>query len=452
MNQRENRGQILYVDDEPEVRESTSQTLMLAGFDVLSFSTAHQLLEHVLRNMEGIVVTDVKMPQMDGLALLSRVLEVDEDIPVVLVSGHGDIPMAVQAIRDGAYDFVEKAGDPDEFVDVVRRAVEKRKLVIENRTLRRELDCGGELEQLIVGKSSTMEMLRQTIINLAATDVDILIRGETGTGKELAARCLHDFGPRRDHPFVAVNCGALPETIIESELFGHEPGAFTGADKLRIGKFEYGDGGTLFLDEIESMPVGLQVKLLRVLQERVVERLGKNRPIPVDIRVIAASKVDLLQASEQGLFRADLYYRLNVVNIELPPLRTISEDSLLLFTHFCELAGKRYKKVVPKLNSQLTGLLHDHDWPGNMRELRNMADRFVLGLPPDCGGSATSSQEQPAGDDLSGRLESYEKKIIVDELTRHDGRVGETARALSIPRKKLYLRMRKYGLERKEYQ
>lgn len=445
------QGQILFVDDEPEVLESTGQTLMLEGFEVTSFLSAQSALEHISRDWPGIVVTDMKMPGMDGFSLLNRILEVDPDIPVVLVSGHGDIPMAIQAIRDGAYDFIEKASDPEQFIDVVQRALEKRKLVMENRALRRELDSAGELERLIVGKSHQIEMLRRSVSSLAATDVDVLVMGETGSGKELVVRCLHEFSGRREKPFVALNCGALPEEIVESELFGHEAGSFTGASQKRIGKIEYANGGTLFLDEIESMPLGVQVKLLRVLQERVVDRLGKNRPVPVDIRVIAASKENLLQATEQGSFRADLYYRLNVVNIVLPPLRNLSEDILLLFGHFADLAAKRYNSQVPLFDPEIVALLQARDWPGNMRELRNIAERFVLGLPLGSSASLFPRQDQAGNRDLSSRVEGYEKQLIAEELRRHNGRVGETAEALGVPRKKLYLRMQKYDLERKEY-
>ncbi len=302
MTQCDGVRQVLLVDDESEVRASIAQTLELEGFEVTSLSGAAAALEQLSYAWPGIVLSDLKMPQMNGLTFLSKVMEIDAEMPFVIVSAHGDIPMAVQAMRDGAYDFLEKTAYPEQLITVVRRAMDKRALVLENRTLRREMDAQGELERRIIGKSPPMEALRNLVSSLSETDVDILIYGETGTGKELVARCLHEFGLRKAEPFVALNCGALPENTIESELFGHEAGAFTGASKRRIGRIEYAKGGTLFLDEIESMPLSLQVKLLRILQERTIERMGSNEQIPVDIRVIAAPRPTCWLLPGRGVF------------------------------------------------------------------------------------------------------------------------------------------------------
>ncbi|NUB15261.1 response regulator, partial [Azospirillum brasilense] len=306
-------GSVLFVDDERSVRLAGQQALELAGFDVTACDGAERALRHLGRDWPGALVTDVRMPQIDGLELMERALALDPELPVILITGHGDVPMAVEAMRRGAYDFLEKPFPSDRLVEVTRRAVEKRRLVLENRRLRDQLAGlpAGEASP-IVGRTPGIERLRGAIAAVADTEADVLVLGETGTGKEMVARALHAGSGRRKHPFVALNCGAMPEAIFESELFGHEAGAFTGAGKRRVGRIEHASGGTLFLDEIESMPLSLQVKLLRVIQERVVEPLGSNELIPVDLRVVAATKVDLRKAASEGKFREDLYYRLNV--------------------------------------------------------------------------------------------------------------------------------------------
>src|SRR5690606_32206788 len=282
--------------------------------------------------------------------------------------------------------------------------------------------------------------LRTLVADLADTDVDVLILGETGAGKEVTARCLHDFSRRRDKPFVAVNCGAIPETMIETELFGHEAGAFTGAQGRRTGKLELADGGTLFLDEIESMPMSVQVRLLRALQERAIERLGGNSLISLDIRVIAATKVDLLELVAQGRFREDLYYRLNVVTLPVPPLRERREDIPLLFTYFAAQAAARMRRPEPELTPELLAQLLAHSWPGNVRELRNVAERVVLGIRDPLGGLATALAEERT-EPLAEVMDRVERAVLEAALARHGGRIGRTAEALGIMRKTLYLKM-----------
>ncbi|NIV72165.1 response regulator, partial [Candidatus Saccharibacteria bacterium] len=341
-----NINKILIVDDEEIVRKAYQYELRGKGYDADALGSAKIALERLDERWPGVVVSDIIMPEMDGLTLLKNIKNMDPDIPVVLISGQGDIPMAVKAIQEGAYDFLEKPFETSRFLDVVKRALEKRRLVLEVRELKASIEnqeTGGQ----IVGKSAVMERLRLTLKNIADTDVDLLLLGETGTGKDLVARSLHQMSKRSQKPFVAINCGAMPETIIESELFGHEAGAFTGATKRRIGKFEYAHGGTVFLDEIESMPLHLQVKLLHVLQDRVVQRVGSNEPIPVDVRVVAATKVDLKKAYEENTFRKDLFYRLNVVQIVIPPLRERKDDIPQLFQHFVLEACRKYKMDPP---------------------------------------------------------------------------------------------------------
>ncbi|MBL6945786.1 MAG: sigma-54-dependent Fis family transcriptional regulator [Rhodospirillales bacterium] len=440
------QAKVILIDDEEDVLLSAQQTLELEGLTVLPFRAAEPALDCVFPDWAGVILTDVKMPRMDGMELLRRVKEVDSEVPVILVTGHGDVPMALKAVRDGAYDFIEKPAPPEYLVDAVQRALATRLLVLENRALRRELESFSGMDGRIVGCSDGIEGVRDTIANIADTGVDVLISGETGTGKELVARCLHEFSNRQDKKFVALNCGALPESIIESELFGHEAGAFTGAAKRRIGKMEFADGGTLFLDEIESMPPGLQVKLLRVLQERSVERLGGNKTVPVDIRVIAATKVDLCAASGKGDFREDLFYRLNVANIVIPPLRERCTDIPLLFQHFLQRACKKFGRAMPKTEPARMEELMARPWPGNVRELGNFAERYVLGLA-DGDGRASSS----AAKSLPERVETFERQVIEEALRRNGGQITQTAAELGVPRKKLYLRMQKYGLNRGDF-
>ncbi len=445
-------GEILFIDDEEEVRLSGCQTLEIEGFNTIALDRAELALNHLTHNWPGIIVSDIKMPNMDGIALLDKVLEIDPAVPVILITGHADISLAVHAMRKGAYDFIEKPADPDHLIDVVRRALDKRRLEIENRGLRLEIDSLSEMERRIIGKTPVMDKLRTATMDLADTQVDILIVGETGTGKELIARCLHDFGSRRKNRFVALNCGALPESVIESELFGHEPGAFTGATKQRIGKIEYANGGTLFLDEIESMAPAIQVRILRVLQERTIERLGGNQSIPVDIRVVAASKINLLEASDNGSFREDLYYRLHVASIELPTLRDRQADILLLFNQFADAAATRYRRPKPEITAERIRNLMQRAWPGNVRELRNAAERFVLGMSRAGGADPdTVNTTGSVKGTLSDQVDQFERSVIANALNEHGGRIGETADALGLSRKTLYLRMQKNGLRRDDY-
>jgi len=315
--------------------------------------------------------------------------------------------------------------------------------VEENRRLRSEL--ADRTGHAIVGKTPAVERMRKTIAAVADADADVLVIGETGSGKEMVARALHEQSPRARHPFVALNCGAMPETIFESELFGHEAGAFTGAAKRRVGRIEFASKGTLFLDEIESMPLNLQVKLLRVLQERAVEPLGSNDTVPVDLRVVAATKLDLLKLSDEGRFRADLYYRLNVVVIPIPPLRERRDDIPLLFQHFVVQAATRYRRDPPALTPAQQHRLMTHAWPGNVRELRNAAERFVLGL---------ADTDDPAPLPLltlAEQVDLFEKSVIINELANNQGSIKATIEALGVPRKTFYDKMRKYGLRRDDY-
>ncbi len=437
---------VLLLDDDIHLRTALSQTFDLAGLRVQAYDSAEGIAEAVPAQWPGVLVTDIRMPGMNGLALLEQLQNLDGQLPVILITGHADVPLAVQAMRIGAYDFLQKPFASELLLDSVRRALAVRRLVLENRSLRLALSEQRVLGERLLGHSPSVQRLREQVSALATIQADVLILGETGSGKEVVARALHDLSARCDAPFVAINAGALAESVIESELFGHESGAFTGAQKRRIGKFEYANGGTLFLDEIESMSLDIQVKLLRLLQERVVERVGSNQLIPLDIRVIAASKENLLDAADAGRFRADLYYRLNVAQINIPPLRQRSEDVLPLFQHFVSAASDKHAIPEPTLTPVTRALLLGHEWPGNVRELQNAAERFALGL--DLATSPALATAVIAADDLplNEQVDAYERSLIARELLNPHQSLREVAEALQLPRKTLHDKLRKYGL------
>jgi len=443
------QGRILIVDDDPANISRIEQALEAIGCQSVSAPDGAQALAALSRlsgphGFPGVVITDMKMPVMDGLELLERARAIDGDLPVILITAYGDVASAVKAMKNGAYDFIERPFEADMLRTRVVRALEKRALVLENRRLKGELANRSGIAARLIGNSPIMQSLRDEIANIASTDATVLIHGETGTGKEIAARCLHEFGRRRQARFVAINCGALSETLIASELFGHEAGAFTDAKRRRIGLVEYAKEGTLFLDEIESLPLGLQVKLLRMLQERVISRVGSNEEIKVDIRVVAATKTDLLDAANRHEFREDLYFRLNVAELHIPPLNERREDIPLLFEHFAQELAARHGRDVPTLSPDDIQLLMARDWRGNVRELRNVTERFVLKL----GMLAI----KPGGrHTLPEQLDAVESTFIRAALADNAGNVQSTADALGIPRRTLSEKMRKHGLEGKEF-
>ena len=437
---------VALIDDDAAVRASLTQTLELAGFSVSGFESAEQALATLSSGFLGVVITDMRLPRMDGLTLLQELRRRDANVPVILITAHGDIGLAVQAMHAGAYDFLEKPFAPERLIDVTTRAMEKFALSAEVQSLRRQLAAQRGIEATLLGRSPAMQTLQRQVQQLAATSADVMIIGETGTGKELVARCLHDHSARRERHFVAINCGGLPESLLESELFGHEMGAFTTASRKRIGKIEHADGGTLLLDEIESMPLTFQVKLLRVLQERKLERLGSNEEIRVDVRVVAATKADLQAMSEQQTFRSDLYYRLNVAVLRLPPLRERREDIPLLFENFVLQAAARHGREPSMASAALSQQLMSHDWPGNVRELRNAAERFVLGLSEDRLVSAAASPLT-----LPQQMDQVEKALIEQALKAHRGVISATCEALGIGRKTLYDKLARYGIAADDY-
>lgn len=445
--------QLWFVDDEVEIREAVGQLFQLEGIACRSTANPFELLAQLSADFAGIILTDIHMPALNGLQLLEKVKAIDPELPVVVLTGYGAVALAVKALQAGAYDFLEKPFDNDHLLEVVQRALEKRRLTLENRALKAAVEREQQPGQRILGQSPAMLQLKQLIDQVIDAPADILLYGETGCGKELVARYLHEQSSRKQHNFVAINCGAIPEQLIESELFGVEAGAFTGADKRRIGKFEFANGGTVLLDEIESTPLSLQVKLLRLLEERKVTRLGSNQAIPLDIRVIAASKVDLPAMAKTGEFRLDLYYRLSLLQLHLPPLRQRRDDLALLFAHFARIAAARFhKEYLPLAASQLLQL-QQHDWPGNVRELRNLAERYVL-LGPQ---NAFATSGISAGHGITGhmslqqRVEFYEKNLLEEALNQHKGSIKMVMAELGLARKTLYDKMSKYQITRHDF-
>ncbi|MEY2893256.1 MAG: hypothetical protein RJA98_3164 [Pseudomonadota bacterium] len=440
------RIRLVLIEGDAEFRLAVAQAGQLEGLEVDAFDSVESLPYDIESDMPCVVVAEVSA---SGLAWARRLRGVDPDLPVILISGSGDVGTAVQAMRDGAYDYLAKPLPIAQLLAAVGRAAERRRISLRVRAIRRESADSRALESTLIGSSAVMQRVRHQILSLAGTDADVLIYGETGTGKELVARGLHVHSPRRSAMFVPLNCGGLTESLADTELFGHDVGSFTGASRTRVGKMEYADGGTLFLDEIESMPMGVQIKMLRALQERVIERVGANKPISVDCRVVAAAKADLSVISQRGEFRGDLYYRIGVAILHLPPLRERREDIPLLFEQFCRLSAERYgREVEPVRDSQLAQLI-EHHWPGNVRELRNVADRYVLGLCSDA--LLAGAGEALAPGLLSNQVSRFERALIKDALRRHNGEVSEAARSLGVPRQTLYDKMKRLQIQPQGY-
>jgi two-component system C4-dicarboxylate transport response regulator DctD len=438
-------GPILFVDDEEPLRIAARQTLELADLDCICFDRAAPALARIDPDFPGILVSDIRMPGMDGVALLRAALQMDPEIPVILVTGHGDLDLAVSMMREGAYDFIEKPHAPDRLVEAVQRALAMRRLTIENRRLRAQVAPLQGVRDSLRGFSRQMEAVRRQIAATAATDADVLIVGDTGTGKGLAAQALHAASARAERPFVAINCAALPADMIESELFGHEHGAFNGAIRARVGKFEHARRGTVFLDEVDSLPLPLQAKLLHAIETRSITRLGSHERIDLDVRFVSASKSDLEAAAAEGTFRGDLLYRLNVVTIRMPPLAARREDIPALFLTFVGQMADRHGRPVPLVPGAVLDVVAARDWPGNARELRNAAERYVLGLPEP------PHEATGAAGSLAERMAAHERALIAASLAANAGRIRDTYEALGLSRKALYEKMQRYGLDRESF-
>lgn len=432
---------VALIEDDADFREALVERLTLEGLDVRAFASAEAGLKGVEPDFPGVVVTDLRMPHMDGRQLLDRLQADDPALPVILITGHGDVADAVAAMRAGAYDFVAKPFPFERLMDSLRRALEKRALVLDNRRLA-VLAADGAVETPLMGDSAVIRQLRATLAQIADARMDVLIEGETGVGKESVARSLHNAGRRRPHPFVAVNCGALPEGLIESEMFGHELGAFAGALRRRIGHVERAHNGSLFLDQIESMPLDVQVKMLRVVEEREIQPIGAGEPRVLDLRILASARGDLGQAVQDGAFREDLYYRLNVVRLRVPPLRERREDIPLLFARLLERAGAEAEQR-PVLTDRARRHLIEHDWPGNIRELAHYAQRVTLGLEDEPAASVAPDD----GLGLSDRVARFEAEVLRETLQACGGDIPAVLDRLRLPRKTLYDKLARHGLK-----
>jgi len=447
---------ILIVDDEEGMRRLLGRVLTREGYDTTTVASGADALRHVAMERYDLVLTDIKMPEMDGLQLLAELKDYEPSLPIIVMTAYGTVENAVQALRSGAYDYIAKPFETDEIKLAVAKVLERERLLAENRYLHEELEGRYDFSG-IVGGSPAMQQVYEMASSVAASNANVLISGESGTGKELLARSIHYSSPRKDKPFVVLNCAALSEGVLESELFGHEKGAFSGALDTRKGRFERADQGTLFIDEVAEMSLAAQVKLLRVIQEHEFERVGGNKTISVDVRIVAATNKTLEEQVKEGRFREDLYYRLNVVNINVPPLRSRREDIEPLSRFFLDkYAGETGKKITD-LSPRALSCLLAHDWPGNVRELQNAIERAVVlskgsvltprDFPQGLQGDDQICLQIPEkGGSLTEILEDLERQLIIQTLQREDGSQTRAAETLGIKRTTLRYKMEKYRM------
>ena len=446
------RAKILIVDDEAIIRDSLHDWLGDAGYEVFTAEDSPQALGILEKEKLGIIIADLVMPGMDGIELMKRAKEIVPNVEVIIITAYGSIPTAISAIREGAYDYIEKPFCPERAELLIEKLVERQGLIEENLSLHQRLEERYRFEN-IIAKSPKMQQVIEVIKIVAKSNATVLITGESGTGKELVARAIHSQSHRRDKPFIAVSCAALPESLLESELFGHEKGSFTGAYAQKKGKFEFTNRGTLFLDEIGEMSANIQVHLLRVLEEKEFTRVGGNELIKVDVRVISATNRDIKKAVADGQFREDLYYRLNVVTIELPPLRERKEDIPLLAQHFLKKFALENQKDITGFSPEASVFLLNYEWPGNVRELENAIERAVILAKNSSIQIADLPQENLllARSALpEGSLEEVEKNHIQNVLAETKGNYSEAARILGISRMTLYNKAKAYGLNVKK--
>ena len=440
-------GRVIAIDDDSDLLAAQTQGLELAGFSVLPCSTAAEALRELSPDFDGVVLSDVRMPRMDGLTFLEEARAIDSEIPVLLLTGHGEVPMAVQALKNGAYDFLTKPFPMDKLVASLRQAVGKRRLVMENRQLR-ALHTGNDNEQpLLLGDSSIAVRLRETLAQVAEAEIDVLITGDTGTGKESAARTLHRMSSRRSKPFVHLNCASLPDETFHLDLFGAEPAARGSYSPARrtIGRLERAHKGFVLLDDVDALSLSQQAKLLHVVEAQEIWPLGAEEGRALDVRIVATSKHDLRAAVAAGTFRADLFYRLSGVSIHIPPLTHRRGDIQLLFQHFVVRSCARFRRPIPRLTEGVQVHLQTHDWPGNVRELEHFAERFALGL--DAGGGLTLTAKAKTDPGLAERVSQFEADMIRQTLSAHRGNAQATASALGLPRKTFYDKLSKHRID-----
>ena len=465
------KSRVLVIDDEAAIRDSLKMILEYEGYEVLTAATGEEGIAQAEREAPDLVFLDVKMPGMDGLEVLQRLRHLVEVMPIVVVSGHGTVSTAVEATKLGAFDFIEKPLERERVLVTVRNAVDSRRLRTENRSFRRD----AEKRYQIVGDSTQLSRVREAIAKAAPTNATVLIWGESGVGKELVARAIHRESLRRDGPFVQVNCAAIPDELIESELFGHEKGSFTGATDRQIGKFEQADKGTIFLDEVGDMSLKTQAKVLRVLQEQELERLGSNRVIKVDVRVIAATNKNLEEEIIRGSFREDLFYRLNVIPVHVPPLRERKDDLATLVRHFADLFTRENNFRRKTFTAAAMDRLKQHHWRGNIRELRNFVERLIIMSPadqidvrdlPDFTGARPTASAPLAADaganasvaapsaeaewmrapTLQAFKSTSERAFLVTKLRENSWNISKTAEVIDTPRSNLYKKLEQYQI------
>ncbi|MFT3997338.1 MAG: sigma-54 dependent transcriptional regulator [Asticcacaulis sp.] len=437
---------LILIDDDSDLLAAQAQALTLDGFTVQAFASGPEALKAITPGFAGVVVTDVRMPVMDGLEVFARLRALDPDLPVILMTGHGDVPMAVQALKQGAYDFLSKPFAQEDLRQSVRRALQTRELVLENRRLRQAHAQLAEQDgrALLIGDCGVMTHLKSVVVRVAEAEVDTLISGDTGVGKERVARALHALSARKGRAFVHIGCATLDEARFQSDLFGSEQGLRAGSPR-QTGRIEKAHKGTLFLDEVEGLSLAQQAQLLRVLETRDIWPVGADSPRHVDMRVIAATRIDLVQAVRDGRFRADLYYRLSGVSLRVPPLTERREDIPLLFQHFLLAAAARLNRPAPRLTLQVQSYLRRHDWPGNVRELEQFAERFALGIDE----ALSTGEAQAAG--LAEQVARFEETVLRETLERHKGQVRTAMEALKLPRKTFYDKVNKYGVDLDAY-
>jgi len=444
---------ILIIDDEKSQRDILRDILQDAGYRIILAEDGQVAVENLQKFSFDMVLTDLKMPGYDGFEVLEKVKSFDETIPVIIMTAFGTIPSAVNAIKNGAYDYLTKPFEKDELIITIQRAEEKRRLAVENRALKKQLNLNKF--NGLVGNSKRMQDIYQLIEKVKDFDATILISGESGTGKELAARACHFNGKRKEKPFIAVNCAAIPDTLIESELFGYEKGAFSGADRSYAGRFEQAQNGTIFLDEIGAMKLDMQTHLLRVLQERKIQRLGSTKSIELNVRVIAASNENLMQKVENGAFRLDLFHRIAVIPIEMPPLREHKEDIAILVNYFLEKFALQYDKNIMSIDNSALKKLMQYNYPGNVRELENIIEKAVI----FCETEKITEQDIQTGEGNSplseatdkASLPDFEKQMIISAMNKNNGSIKKSAAELGISYKTLQYRIKKFKIDKNSF-
>jgi two-component system nitrogen regulation response regulator NtrX len=451
------KTRVLVIDDEAGIRDHMRMILEYEGYECLVAALAEEGIATFEKDSPDVVFLDVKMPGMDGIEALRRLREINDQVPIVMISGHATIQTAVEATKLGAFDFIEKPFGTERVLVTIRNASAQQSLKQENRDLARALDLRYEM----VGNSPGLRKVQESIKRAAPTNATVLILGESGVGKELVARAIHRNSLRAKERFVQVNCAAIPEELIESELFGHEKGSFTGATEKQVGKFEQADRGTIFLDEVGDMSAKTQAKVLRVLQEGEVERLGSAKTIKVDVRVIAATNKNLQEEIEKGTFREDLYFRLSVIPVAVPPLRERQEDVPLLVSYFAEQLSRENNRRAPKFSPQALEFLKQHRWKGNVRELRNAVERVIImsddrvdvddlrdlvRLEPRAAGADNDNNEAARPGTLREFKESAERAFLVQKLREHAWNISKTAEVIGTPRSNLYKKLEQYNI------